>query len=64
MRISIDRDSCIGIGQCTLIAPDVFAQDDMGTSYLLPADDSGPVNPLARQAEAGCPVQAITIVED
>ena len=64
MRISIDRDSCIGSGQCTLIAPGVFAQDEMGISYLLSADDNGLRDPLVREAEVGCPVHAIIVVED
>jgi ferredoxin len=64
MHISIDRDSCIGSGQCALIAPDVFGQDEMGISYLLQADVSAPRKVLAHEAEVGCPVHAITVAED
>ena len=36
MRIGIDKDVCIGAGQCALTAPSVFTQDDDGFSALLP----------------------------
>jgi ferredoxin len=36
MHIDIDKDSCIGAGQCALTAPDVFAQDDDGYSTVRP----------------------------
>ncbi|MEU3606834.1 ferredoxin [Streptomyces sp. NPDC035033] len=64
MRISIDRDGCIGSGQCTLTAPTLFAQDDAGTVLLLPAGADGTDDPSVREAELACPVQAITVVED
>ncbi|MFY1623809.1 ferredoxin [Micromonospora sp. WMMD723] len=64
MRISIDRDSCIGSGQCILIAPGVFAQDEVGISYLLPAGENGAESPSASEAETGCPVRAITVHQD
>ena len=34
--IAIDRDVCIGAGQCALTAPRVFTQDDDGFSEVLP----------------------------
>ncbi|KUO08886.1 ferredoxin [Streptomyces sp. DSM 15324] len=64
MRISIDRDGCIGSGQCALTAPDVFAQDDVGIVYVLPGGAEEAENRLIRQAELACPVQAIAVVED
>lgn len=30
MHIGIDKDTCIGAGQCALTAPGVFTQDDDG----------------------------------
>ncbi|MEU2912231.1 ferredoxin [Streptomyces massasporeus] len=64
MRISIDRDGCIGSGQCTLTAPALFAQDDMGIVYVLPDGADGTEDPSVREAELACPVQAITVAED
>lgn len=58
MRIDIDRDVCIGAGQCALVAPKVFTQDDDGLSELLAEAESGP---MVGEAARACPVQAITI---
>lgn len=58
MRIDIDKDVCIGAGQCTLAAPKVFTQDDDGLSELLPAPETGP---MVGEAARACPVQAITL---
>ncbi|MFE8958218.1 ferredoxin [Streptomyces iakyrus] len=62
MHIDIDKDVCIGAGQCALTAPDVFTQDDDGYSALLPGGErSG--SPLLREAARACPVSAITVSE-
>lgn len=58
MRIDIDKDVCIGAGQCALAAPKVFTQDDDGLSELLPAPEPGPMVDVAARA---CPVRAITL---
>ncbi|MEV0415923.1 ferredoxin [Streptomyces sp. NPDC050448] len=62
MHIDIEKDVCIGAGQCALVAPDVFTQDDDGFSTLLPGGDGGH-SPLAREAARACPVRAITVSE-
>ncbi|MDT0390266.1 ferredoxin [Streptomyces dubilierae] len=61
MHIDIDRDVCIGAGQCALTAPDVFTQDDDGYSTLLPGREDGGDSPLLREAARACPVSAITV---
>ncbi|MGC5036537.1 ferredoxin [Streptomyces sp. DT190] len=63
MRIDIDKDVCIGAGQCALAAPDVFTQDDDGYSTLLPGRQDGGDSPLLREAARACPVSAITVSE-
>ncbi|MFG2141150.1 ferredoxin [Streptomyces sp. NPDC048650] len=63
MRIDIDRDICIGAGQCVLTAPNVFTQDDDGFSQLLPGREDGAGDPLVREAARACPVQAITVTD-
>ncbi|MDN0197730.1 ferredoxin [Streptomyces sp. S.PNR 29] len=63
MRIDIDKDLCIGAGQCALTAPDVFTQDDDGYSSLLPGREDGGGSPLVREAARSCPVGAITVSE-
>ncbi|MFC9842426.1 ferredoxin [Streptomyces sp. NPDC060223] len=61
MSISIDKDVCIGAGQCALAAPGVFTQDDDGISELLPGREHGAGDPMLREAARACPVGAITV---
>lgn len=61
--VTIDADVCVGIGQCELLEPDVFAlDDDLGYSAVvgtgrLPVD-------RAEVVIDKCPSNAIRIVED
>lgn len=61
MQIDIDRDTCIGAGQCALAAPKVFTQDDDGLSELLPGAGEALGGPMVGEAARACPVQAITV---
>ncbi|WP_280854011.1 MULTISPECIES: ferredoxin [unclassified Streptomyces] len=63
MDIDIDKDVCIGAGQCALAAPGVFTQDDDGYSTLLPGRENGTGDPMVREAARACPVAAITVSE-
>ena len=60
MRISADRERCIGAGMCALIAPDIFDQDeDDGRVRVL---QTGPEHAeTAREAVAACPSGALTL---
>lgn len=64
MRIRIDKDRCIGAGQCALTVPGVFTQDDDGLSTLLPGREDGGGDPMVKEAVRACPVGAITVSED
>ncbi|MGW3498913.1 ferredoxin [Streptomyces sp. NPDC001020] len=64
MTITIDKDVCIGSGQCALTAPGVFTQDDDGYSEVLPGMEDGGGDPLVKEAARACPVQAITVSEN
>ncbi|MDO0924543.1 ferredoxin [Streptomyces sp. TG1A-8] len=61
MHIDIDKDACIGAGQCALAAPGVFTQDDDGYSTLIPGREDGAGDAMVREAARACPVGAITI---
>ncbi|MFG2478992.1 ferredoxin [Streptomyces fagopyri] len=61
--IAIDKDVCIGAGQCALTAPSVFTQDDDGFSEVLPGREDDDGGPLVREAARACPVGAITVTE-
>ncbi|WP_371563741.1 ferredoxin [Streptomyces canus] len=63
MHIDIDKDACIGAGQCAPAAPGVFTQDDDGFSMLLPGREDGGGDPMVREAARARPVAAITVSE-
>lgn len=63
MHIEIDKDVCIGAGQCALTAPGVFTQDDDGYSTLIPGHEDGASDPMTREAARACPVSAIKVTE-
>jgi ferredoxin len=59
--VSVDRDLCIGTGDCARLAPLAFRVSDLDfISEVLPgalATDPG----LLREAAAACPVEAILL---
>jgi ferredoxin len=59
LEISIDRDQCMGSGNCTFSAPGVFGLDNSGIAVVLDptAQPEGKIVDAAR----GCPTRAITI---
>ena len=64
MRVEIDQDRCVGSGQCVLIIEEVFDQreeDDKG--YVLDAEPPVAQEAAVHRAAAGCPGQAIMIVD-
>lgn len=62
-RITADRDKCIGSGQCLLVAPELFDQDDDGFVAVL--NDRVEMNTADGAVEAAllCPARAITVEE-
>ena len=62
LEISIDRERCMGSGNCSFWAPNVFDLDDDGIAIVVdPAGDPEDKIVLAGQ---GCPTQAISISRD
>lgn len=62
LEINIDREKCMGSGNCSFWAPGVFDLDDDGIAYVVDAtacEDEKIV--LAAQ---GCPTQAIGLTRD
>jgi ferredoxin len=62
VRVIVDRDACIGSGNCVLTVPDVFDQDEEGTVVLLTDDPIGLEDEVSLAA-LQCPAQAITVEE-
>jgi ferredoxin len=62
MKVTIDRDRCIGAGQCVLAAATVFDQSDSdGRVVLLNSDPSADLAPDVKMAAALCPALAISV---
>ncbi len=61
MGVVVQIDACVGAGQCALVAPDVFDQDDDGIVVLLQTDPSGSDLEAAIKAARLCPAWAISI---
>lgn len=64
MKVIVDRDKCIGAGQCVMTAPDVFDQDeDAGTVVLLTERPPATVQDSVRRAVGFCPARVIEVDE-
>jgi ferredoxin len=62
VEITIDRDVCMGSGNCSFWAPGVFDLDDDGIAIVV--DPAGaPVDKIVLAAQ-GCPTQAIAVMEN
>lgn len=59
VRVVVDRDRCIGSGNCVYWAPASFELDDEGLS--VPADRTGDTLEALRVAAEGCPTRAISV---
>ena len=59
LRIIIDRDRCVGSGNCAFWAPATFDIDVEGLSVVV--DPTGDDDDRIRVAAEGCPSKAITI---
>ena len=62
-KVHVDEDLCIGAGQCVLVAPAIFDQDDKGLVILLDVTPPPALHEAARKAAKLCPARAITIEE-
>jgi ferredoxin len=58
-RLHLDRDTCIGSGNCVWVAEAVFDQDDDGRVVLVHGADVAAHAEEAELAVAGCPVAAL-----
>jgi ferredoxin len=64
MKVTIDRDRCIGAGQCVMNVPEVFDQDDdSGTVVLLQEVPATGLRDEVKRAVRSCPAGVIDIDE-
>ncbi len=62
IEIRIDRDRCMGSGNCVFWAPGTFDLADDGHAVVL--DPAATDEERLRTAALGCPVGAITLFRD
>ncbi|MBN1296517.1 ferredoxin [bacterium] len=62
MKFKVDADTCIGCELCVEICPDVFAMSDDGIAEVIVKPVPETLRDAALQAEAECPVVAISHV--
>jgi ferredoxin len=65
MRIEVDRDRCIGSGNCSFYAGSTFDLDDDLKVRVMTGAESGGADAEGdiRAAADGCPVKAISLLE-
>ncbi|MDT5080810.1 MAG: ferredoxin [Mycobacterium sp.] len=64
MKVSVIADRCIGAGECTFAAPDVFDLDDGARVVLLQADPPEGLRRDVLIAARRCPAQVIAVDDD
>ncbi len=62
LRIEINRDACMGSGNCSFWAPGVFDLDDDGIAIVIDAEAADDEKIVL--AGKGCPTQAISIFRE
>jgi ferredoxin len=63
MKCVVDFDKCTGLGICESLAPEFFEVNDAGELVLLKEDITAEELQGVEEAVAGCPTEALTIVE-
>jgi ferredoxin len=61
LEINIDREACMGSGNCAFYAPATFDLD--GEMKAIVIDPAGDPEERIRLAADGCPTRAISLVE-
>ena len=59
MRITIDRERCMGSGNCAFWAPNTFDLDDDMKAVVVAADGDAPEK--VRNAVEACPTHALAL---
>lgn len=62
LEIEINREVCMGSGNCSFWAPGVFDLDDEGIAIV--GDPTAAPEDKIILAGQGCPTQAISIIKD
>jgi ferredoxin len=61
VKVTVDRERCIGAGMCALTAPEVFDQDEEDGRVILLDADPPTAHHAVRDAATLCPSGSITL---
>ncbi|MEU2227789.1 ferredoxin [Streptomyces sp. NPDC018347] len=61
MRVTTERDRCVGSGQCAMLSPEVFDQDDDGLVTVVREEPAEDLRAQVLQAADLCPSRAIRV---
>lgn len=64
MKVSVDKDLCIGCGICESICPRVFFMDGDGKASVKAHPNTSELKECTQDAEGQCPVSAISVSKD
>lgn len=64
MKVEVNKELCIGCGACQAIANDVFEMGDDGQAFAKEVEITEEMEADVLDAVEGCPVSAITKVEE
>ncbi len=62
MKVRVNRDLCIGVGNCVVFAPTVFKLDEEDKAMIL--DPASVDDDTLLEAAESCPEKAIIIEDD
>ena len=62
MKVTVDRELCIGITNCVAVAPTVFQMDEENKAIVL--DPKSVALKKLLEAAESCPQNAITVEDD
>ncbi|MFJ7150336.1 ferredoxin [Streptomyces sp. NPDC100445] len=61
MRVTTERARCVGSGQCVLLSPEVFNQDDDGLVTVLREEPGEGLREQVLEAADLCPSRTIRV---
>ncbi len=63
LTVQIDRNLCVGFGDCIDAAPEIFEFDDEGVAVFI-ADATEAARDTLSEACASCPVNALVLLDE